>query len=624
MIDADFLNMGNHVFIAPMLNTWSLDPHQAIYIWSSPDTNPRPAAGPAPKADFTVGMNNPTGGGGITGPGYYGVSFSYVMDSGYVTPPAATDGINHIGWETVQIPIPNKNPDGTYPPTNAEITVHWPIAGNGQPTVVANAPPGTTGIIIWVTQGYQDNVIQIVGSDGTVGTMVDTGSGGLLAQNAQLFQYNGQIPLGSIANPTTLNFFDTDLTVSADNLPGNGNILRGLSSLPPGTGHGSVALAKYRGRMIIIGPDKSLKIDSNAPFLSVPPGWNYYYDDRIWISNPGQPETFDQLTGFLPIATENDGNFCRTAFELFGNLYICKGTGTFVTQDSGGEPLDPVNPWIVNLVDGGIGAYHHAVGTISGSQSSLSFNSTAFLANRNGLFLFNGNVLRPELTWKIRNTWNKMTHGSEAEIRVAVDIYNDLFYVIFSTGGAVTPNIFLVGDYSLGLDSQNIRWSIYKFPWNVRDIIMGFYQGDPVGSQDYYLRMGSVSTTSPYPGLIYKLDGESLNDQGGVPINNYYQLAPLVVGELGSLNIYRFIRYRMSGSGTLLTTVTDQGEYAIQNETNVVPLPFPGNYKDQGIQINFTNEKAIVKFGMNASLQYFRMARVDVFGKQRWPTRPNA
>jgi hypothetical protein len=122
--------------------------------------------------------------------------------------------------------------------------------------------------------------------------------------------------------------------------------------------------------------------------------------------------------------------------------------------------------------------------------------------------------------------------------------------------------------------------------------------------------------------VIYKLDGQT-NTDVGAPIDNYYQSAPLVIGDIGSLNIYRFIRYRMAGHGTLLTTVTDQGEYQIQNETNVYPLPFKGNYKDFGIQINFTNEKAIVKFRMNDVASNFRMARLDLFGKQRWPTRPN-
>jgi hypothetical protein len=80
----------------------------------------------------------------------------------------------------------------------------------------------------------------------------------------------------------------------------------------------------------------------------------------------------------------------------------------------------------------------------------------------------------------------------------------------------------------------------------------------------------------------------------------------------------------MAGQGNLLTTIWDQGDHFTETATPVNPLPFIGNYKDQGVQINFSNEKAAVKFRMNAVTDWFRMARVDLFGKQRWPTRPNA
>jgi hypothetical protein len=362
--------------------------------------------------------------------------------------------------------------------------------------------------------------------------------------------------------------------------------------------------------MIIIGSRETLSLDPNNPSSAVTV--NPFPDDRVWISNAGNPETFSTITGYINVQGEFDGNVCRTGFELFGVFYICKAIGTFATQDSGGEPNDPTNPWIVNMVDGGIGAYHHAVGTISGSQPSLSFNSTGFLANRNGLFLFNGNVLRPELTWKIRGIWGRMTHGAEYNIRVAVDIYNDLFYVLIPVDGSVDPSLLLVGDYSLGLDYQNIRWSIYNFPWAMYDIMMGYYPGDQTGAFDYFLRIGSFNT-------IYKLDGATNTDLG-FAIGNYYQTSPLSY-DVGAVDIFRFIRYRMAGNGNLTTLLGDQGDFLTAQTVDVHPDPFPGNYRDLGLQINFTNEKMIVRFGMATG--YFRMARVDVFGKQRWPTRPN-
>ena len=223
---------------------------------------------------------------------------------------------------------------------------------------------------------------------------------------------------------------------------------------------------------------------------------------------------------------------------------------------------------------------------------------------------------RPELTWKIRAIWGRITHGAEYNIRVVVDIYSDLFYVLLPVDGNVNPSLLLVGDYSLGLDYQNIRWSMYTFPWVVNDIMMGYYGGDTGGGADYYLRMGTN-------GAIYKLDNSASEDEGTTYINNYYQTSPLAIGDPGPINVFRFIRYRLAGSGTLVTTVTDQGRNTYENAPNVIPMAYPGNYKDFGIQINFVNEKMLVRFGTQAGADNFRMSRVDVFGKNRWPTRPN-
>lgn len=586
MIDFDALNMNGHVYIAPMRDpNYPYDPTQdIIYVWADPAWSVRPAAGLKPPATFTV---TPVAvGNGNVGPGYYGVAISYVYDTGYVTPPSDVVVANFPANSYMQIsgipghlpgPEPGKGPNG-----------------------------GVVGYLIMVTKAQNS------AEDAT---------------RAALYELTTNKNVSASGSTIVENFFDTDLVILATADPANGNLLNSMPRLPSGGGLGSVALIKYHGRMIIIGPNVAYDPDTgNATVVN---------DGRIFVSHPGAPENFDDLTGYLIIQSEFDGNIPRTGFELFGTLYITKAVGTFGTQDNGSDPNDPTNPWIVNMIDGGIGAYHHAVGTISGTQPSLSFNSTAFLANRNGLFIFNGNVLRPELTWKIRALWATMPLGAEAAIRVAIDIFNDLFYVMLPTTlpSPLGPNLILLGDYSLGLDSNNIRWSIYVFPWVVHDLMMAAWD-DPLHPPPdfYYLRLGS-------DGIIYRLTGETTADEvwfvapdssgqysHSVPIDNYYQLAPLAVGDLGSLNIARFIRYRMAGQGTLFTTLQDQGEYQLNTKsaTNVSPDPFPGNYRDIGIQTNFTNEKVIVKFEMNGFTDFVRMARVDIFGKARWPTRPNA
>lgn len=570
LIDFAALNMNNHVYIAPMRDpNIAYDPVvDVIYVWTHPNNTIRPAAGLAPPRLTGVGIFS----GGNVGPGYYGVAYSYVFDTGYVSPPSPTVSTNFLA------------PAGSV------------LQAQGITTVLSGQlPTGVVGFLMYATKAQS--------------TIED-------AMRAALYEVETNPDLSN-AN-ADLDFFDTDLVILASADPVNGNIPNSMPRLPSANGYGSVALIKYHNRMIIIGP--------NIVYDPVTAGTTQVQDGRIFVSHPGAPENFDVDTGYLIIQAEFDGNEPRTGFELFGVLYICKAVGTFATQDNGNDPNDPTNPWIVNVMDGGMGAYHHAVGTITGSQPALSSGPAAFMANRNGLFLFNGQIVRPELSWKIRGIWEKMTVGLEYKTRVAIDIFNDIIYVMMATDlpAPYGPNLILACDYSLGLDWQNVRWSIYTFPWAVFDIVTAAWS-DPIAPSYYFLRLGSGGT-------IYRLDGATTADevwQNGnydhsVAIHNYYQTAPLVVGNLGSVNIFRFIRYRMAGSGTLFTDTSTQTTFGPKAAINLSPDAYPGNFRDRGIQINYTNEKIIVRFEMNNVNDYIKMSRVDVFGKERWPTRPNA
>lgn len=568
LIDFAALNMNNHVYIAPMRDPGiAFDPNaDVIYVWKDPSVGVRPAAGRRPPAAPVQVL-----GGGNTGPGWYGTAYSFVYDTGYVSPPSPT----------VVTP-------GLIDPGSA-------LQFYNLPTVSTGLPAGVVGYLLFATKGQP--------------TQED-------AMRAALYEVETDT---DISNPeATINFFDTDLVILASADPANGNLLNTMPLLPSANGYGSVALIKYHGRMIIIGPNIVYDPDTA--------GTTQVQDGRIFVSHPGAPENFDTVTGYLVIQAEFDGNEPRTGFELFGVLYITKAVGTFATQDNGNDPNDATNPWVVNVIDGGLGAYHHAVGTITGSQPSLSSTSAALVANRNGLFLFNGNYIRPELSWKIRGIWEKMTVGLEYKTRVTIDIFNDIVYVMLATDlqSPYGPNLVLACDYSIGLDSQSVRWSIYVFPFAIYDLLMAAW-ADQIPPSYYFLRIGSGGT-------IYRLDGINTWDEvwsggartGQFPIDNWYQTAPLITGDTGALNIYRFIRYRMSGQGTLFTHLYDEGQINPVAPVNVIPNPVPGNYKDQGIQINYTNEKMIVKFEMNGLNDRMKMSRIDLFGKQRWPTRPNA
>jgi hypothetical protein len=346
-------------------------------------------------------------------------------------------------------------------------------------------------------------------------------------------------------------------------------------------------MVKYNGRLVIIGP----------------------MGDVLQVSNSGDAESFDSITGLLQIPSEFDGNMARAGFELFGNLYITKVVGIFSTSDTG----DP-NTWTVNTIDGGVGSYADGIGTITGSQPGLSFNSQVLLANPAGIFLFNGNVQRPELTYKIQDLWDSINFGALQTIQVAIDVFNKQLYVIVPIGSS-TPNTVIVGDWQMGLDQNNIRWSVWSFPWTVQAIAMMNFN-DGTGDNGYYLRMGTNGT-------LYKYHSGLSNDNGAM-ISNFIQTAPIPI-TTGAYNIFRFLRFRITGSGTLLLNLADESGgsgQTVPQSPNVINL---ANYtaKDLGLQINYQNEKMIVTIGTNGMADNFKLTRLDIFGKARFQTRAN-
>jgi hypothetical protein len=208
------------------------------------------------------------------------------------------------------------------------------------------------------------------------------------------------------------------------------------------------------------------------------------------------------------------------------------------------------------------------------------------------------------LTWKINDIWQELvlTPNITVTVQVQIDPYNKLIFIL-SAG-----NKLIVGDYNDGLDEINIKWTQYTFPYTADCIGMGFIQD--IGALSYRLRIGAGNS-------IYKLEPGTTSDFGN-SINSVYALYYVFFGE-GAVNIYRYIRIRMIGTGILNMTVKDE-----DNVQTLTPLPFtltatPG--RDYTREINFSNEKASVVFSMNRGVDRFTLVRADVFGKVRFPMR---
>lgn len=240
------------------------------------------------------------------------------------------------------------------------------------------------------------------------------------------------VPGGRIADNTTttldVNFFDADLVDEASHL------FDLFENIPAGVG-----LSSYHNRMI---------------------SWAEYNNiSLIRISNPGEPEAFDQVSGLLIVPL--DGNPLTQVQEFRDVLYAFKKNRTVAYNDNGGDP----SSWPLTILDQGIGTpSSHGIGTVLDS-GGISADYLA-IVSFTGIILFNGTYIRPELSFKIRDFIIPLVKANYIDIQVVNDTVNQMIYI------TLLDNRLLVGDYSNGLDPKNIRWSIWSFNFKVSTITL--------------------------------------------------------------------------------------------------------------------------------------------------------
>jgi len=404
------------------------------------------------------------------------------------------------------------------------------------------------------------------------------------------------VPGGSINDNTTtaltLDFFDTSLAVSADYLFDQ---LETVTTQDP-TGSGAGMLSVYHARLVMA----SGKITR--------------------LSRAQNPESFDNVVGYIntPQWPVQDAVSC---FVLRDALYIGLGVGLYVTQDNLGDP----GTWDVVIVDGALTAYKDAIGTISSHIPALGISEVTVLANREGMFIFDGVVRRPELSWKIKDIWDTITHGQARNIMISIDFYSKVIYVLLPVNGSLVPNVLLMADYSEmdaaqafgppGISKSNIKWTYHFFPFVPYSIGMAsFFDIDGMADGDYYLRIGSQTDNS-----LFKLKA-GLTDDNGTAIDSRY-CCYLATVEKGAVNIFRALRFRNRGPGDLEIRLAAEDFIQIANPPSFVAVPLnPG--QDNLRQINFMNEKMSVQFRNNELASGFQVDRVDIFAKRIFAARP--
>jgi hypothetical protein len=229
--------------------------------------------------------------------------------------------------------------------------------------------------------------------------------------------------LNSTDTTFTVSFFDGDLSVSADALENQ------LETIPSGMGIG-----EYNGRMLVWG-------ERNNPSI-------------VRFSAPGSPESFDAISGLIVIDPTESGGVTN-CIVLRGTLYIFKANRIYYTIDNGNEP----STWEVKEFDSGVGCEIYGVSKVLDAKGNHM--NQFLIATRRGIALFDGLIREKELTFWIEDLWNSLDQSNFSKLQITMNPIHKHIYVIFPTDSTPLFDL-LVGDYSNGLDPENIKWFFFR------------------------------------------------------------------------------------------------------------------------------------------------------------------
>lgn len=242
--------------------------------------------------------------------------------------------------------------------------------------------------------------------------------------NGDLTGYNYFfVPNATINNNTDtflndISFFDQDLLDDASHLFDN------LTELPA-----AAVMALYHNRLC---------------FAST---FNDF--STVFVSEEGEPEAFNQITGLC--STVPDGNAITNLQELRDILYTFKRSRTVSFTDNGDVP----SSWPLVTVDNALGTCVHGVATVLDSgASSVDY---LIVCTYQGITLFNGKYVSPELSWKVENFWRSLERNDFRFIQIVNAPIQKEIYCVLPT------HQLLVGNYGLGMDYKNMRWEPWSF-----------------------------------------------------------------------------------------------------------------------------------------------------------------
>lgn len=249
------------------------------------------------------------------------------------------------------------------------------------------------------------------------------------------------VPNATIENNTdtflnNISFYDADLLDDASHLLDN------YSEIPAGA-----VLTLYRDQLILCTTFNEISIGL--------------------VSFPGEPEAISQIDGLFVVPP--DGNPITNAQELRDVLYVTKRARTVSFSDNGDVP----STWPLTIIDNALGTSVHGIATVLDTgSSSVDF---LLICTYQGVSVFNGRFITPELSWKIEGYWRAFDRNLFHFIQIVNSPIQKTIYIIM-------PNrTWLEGNYGNGLDPKKMRWSPQRAIvgmntvsiWDIDEIIFG-------------------------------------------------------------------------------------------------------------------------------------------------------
>jgi hypothetical protein len=399
------------------------------------------------------------------------------------------------------------------------------------------------------------------------------------------FVPNGRIP-DNTSTTFTISAFDADLFTSAD-------YLFDLFPLIPAGNHISV----YSNRLCMGGENANPSVER--------------------ISQAGQPEAINQASGLLQIDSANASSAVTNCQAYRGILYIAKRNRFYAANDNGGDPAT----WQVLPLDQGHGADLHTIATVL-DTGGVNID-IVLVGNVSGLWIFNGTLNFPALSWKIDDIWKRINKKYFHLVHIVLDTTASRVYCTIPLDSAIAPSHILVMDYetSPSMDYTLVRWLLWTLP-----VVPTTVAVETVTStQIPQLLVGSSA------GNIYNQDLTALNDFGNLIPTPFIQtalmpcpianaLSGLTENSDGTILHFGSVRLRVYGSGTLYGTM-----YSYDGATSDVLAPYtlssvPGVEKNL---ISFmTGERSYLNLSLNNVNDWFKINKIRFFTNKLWEEVP--